>query len=107
MKAKILFVQEVKQKNIGNIKTDYLEHFQLFQLVRKDQRVSGGGLMVGVDKELRALQVREGDDEVEYLSVVVSVPGTEIRAVCGYGPQRRDTAVRKTLFGSTLMKRSK
>ena len=36
LKAKIFFVQEVKQKCIGNIKTDYLNNFQLFELVRKD-----------------------------------------------------------------------
>ena len=102
LKAKLFFVQEVKQQNIGNISTDYLKNFQLFELVRKEQRVSGGGLMIGVDKELKALQVRQGDDEVECLSVVVSVGGTDIRAVCGYGPQSRDTAARKSLFWEYL-----
>ena len=102
LKAKIFFVQEVKQQNIGNISTDYLKSFQLFELVRKEQRISGGGLMIGVDKELKALQVRQGDDETECLSVVVSVGGTDIRAVCGYGPQSRDTAVRKCLFWEYL-----
>ena len=62
--SKIIFVQEVKQQSIVNIATDYLKNFQLFELVRKEQRVSGGGLMIGVDKELKALQVREGDDDV-------------------------------------------
>ena len=54
-KAKIFFVQEVKQQSVGNISTEYLKNFQLFELVRKEQRVSGGGLMIGVDKELKAL----------------------------------------------------
>ena len=101
-KANIFFVQEVKQQNVGNISTEYLKNFQLFELVRKEQRVSGGSLMIGVNKELKALQVRQGDDEVECLSVVVSVSGTDIRAVCGYGPQSRDTAVRKGLFWEYL-----
>ena len=30
VKAKIFFVQEVKQQHIGNIKTEYLKGFQLF-----------------------------------------------------------------------------
>ena len=102
IKAKIFFVQEVKQKKIGNIKTEYLTNFQLFELVRGEQRVAGGGLMIGVDKDLQALQVRQGDDEVECLSVVVSVPGTDIRAVCGYGPQGRDSVRRKTGFWEYL-----
>ena len=97
-KARIFFVQEVKQSRIGNINTDHLKNFQLFELVRQEQRVSGGGLMIGVDWDLKALQVRQGNDEVECLTVVVTVPGAEIRAVCGYGPQRRDSALRKTLF---------
>ena len=54
--------------------------------------------MIGVDKELKSLQVRQGDDEVECLTVVVAVSGGDMRAVCGYGPQRRDTAKRKKLF---------
>ena len=104
MKAKLFFVQESKQRHIGNIKTDYLKNFQLFELVRKNQRVSGGGLMIGVDNDLKALQVRQGDDEVECISVVVSVQGTDIRAVCGYGPQNRDSVGRKTLFWDYLDK---
>ena len=102
LKAKIFFVQEVKQQSVGNIKTEYLKNFQLFELVREEERVAGGGLMIGVDKELKSLQVRQGDDEVECLSVVVAVSGADIRAVCGYGPQRRDTAKRKTLFWDYL-----
>ena len=81
-----------------------MKNFKLFELVRKNQRVSGGGLMIGVDNDLKALQVRQGDDEVECVSVVVSVSGTEIRAVCGYGPQNRDSVGRKTLFWDYLDK---
>ena len=50
IKARIFFVQEVKQSRIGNINTDHLKNFQLFELVRQEQRVSGGGLMIGVDR---------------------------------------------------------
>ena len=102
MKPKIFFVQEVKQASVGNIKTDYLQNFQLFELVRKEERVAGGGLMIGVDREVQALQVREGNDEVECLTVVVTIPGIDIRAVCGYGPQRRDSVKRKTSFWEYL-----
>ena len=104
LKPKIFFVQEVKQASAGNIKTDYLQNFQLFELVRKEERVAGGGLMIGVDREVQALQVRQGDDEVECLTVVVTVPGIDIRAVCGYGPQRRDSVKRKSLFWEYLDK---
>ena len=57
LKAKIFLVQEVKQQSVGNIKTEYLKNFQLFELVREEERVAGGGLMIGVDKELKSLQV--------------------------------------------------
>ena len=49
--ARIFFVQEVKQQIKGNIKTDYLRNFQLFEMVRKEQRTAGGGLMIGVDRD--------------------------------------------------------
>ena len=52
IQPKIFFVQEVKQTSVGNIKTQYLQNFQLFELVRKEERVAGGGLMIGVDKEV-------------------------------------------------------
>ena len=34
--AKVFFVQEVKQQTKGNISTDYLKNYQLFELVRRD-----------------------------------------------------------------------
>ena len=34
--ARIFFVQEVKQQTKGNISTDYLKNYQLFELVRRD-----------------------------------------------------------------------
>ena len=85
LRVKIFVVQEVKQQSVENVKTEYLKNFQLFKLVREEERVAGGGLMIGVDRELKSMQVRQGNDEVECLSVVVAVSGTYIRAVCGYG----------------------
>ena len=103
-KAKIFFVQEVKEE-ISNLRSKYMkDNFHLFELVRKEQRMAGGGLLIGVDKELVALQVRQGDDEVECLSVVVSVGGAAIRAVCGYGPQRGDPEGRKQGYWEYLEK---
>ena len=54
--------------------------------------------MIGVDREVQALQVREGNNKVECLTVVVLVRRINIRAVCGYGPQQRDSVKRKSQF---------
>ena len=50
-----------------NVKTEYLKNFQLFKLVREEERVAGGGLMIGVDRELKSMQVRQGNNKVECL----------------------------------------
>ena len=57
---------------------------------------------MGVQKEIQAWKVREGDDSVECLSVVVSFCNLDIRTVVAYGPQMRDSMERKDGFWSYL-----
>ena len=86
LKPSVFFIEETKYKDEGKIK---LENYVIFELVRKS-RNGGGGLALGCEKNLHPVWVREGNDEVEALSVVISVKEMKIRCCVAYGPQETD-----------------
>ena len=49
-----------------------------------------------VNHELNPVWVGDGDDEVEFLSIVISIQDINIRCVIAYGPQESDSTERKT-----------
>ena len=100
LKPSIFFIQETKLGK--NTKKIQFENYQIFELSRKKNKVSGGGLALGVHRDIPAVQVREGDDEVECLSVVVTVGELQFRTVAAYGPQLRDTREKKDNFWNYL-----
>ena len=81
-------------KDTGKLK---FENFDVFELVRQSQN-GGGGLALGCAKELQAAWVREGDDEVEALSVDIFVKNLKIRCCVAYGCQESDKEDRKNAF---------
>ena len=60
--------------------------------------------MVGALNDLKPVLVRQGDDEVECLTVEVTAGQIKIRCVNGYGPQLSDTKERKQRFWNYLDK---
>ena len=62
LRPSVFFVQETKFKEAGKFKMD---NFIIYELVRQSK--NGGGLALGVAKELNPAWVREGDDTVEAL----------------------------------------
>ena len=58
----------------------------------------GGGLCIGVHKDLQPVWISQGDDEVECLAVEIWVNEFPIRIVNGYGPQAGDSSERKRMF---------
>ena len=68
LKPSVFFVQETKLRNEGRLK---LENYQVFELIRKDK--NGGGLAIGCDKRLKPTWVREGNDDIEALSIDIFV----------------------------------
>ena len=96
----IFCVQETKLKKANRIKTESTKKFTIYELNRKDK--NGGGLCIGVLKDLHPAWVAQGDDEVECLAVEVWVDNFPIRVVTGYGPQSGDSSEKKQNFGNSL-----
>ena len=98
LKPAVFFVEETKLKDTGKLK---IENYDIFELVRKN-RDGGGGLALGCLKELQAVWVREGDDQVEALSVDIFFKNLKIRCCVAYGCQESDLVARKEAFWNFL-----
>ena len=96
LKPSVFCIEETKYKEIGRLK---MENYFIYELVRKNRE--GGGLAFGCVKALKPAWVREGDDEVEALSVDIFVTNMKIRCCVAYGCQESDTIERRIYFGNT------
>ena len=94
----VFLIEETKFKDIGKLK---LQNYITFELVRQS-RDGGGGLALGCAKELQPAWVREGDDQVEALSVDIFVKSMKIRCCVAYGCQETDLKERKDAFWNYL-----
>ena len=90
----VFFLEETKYKDTGRLK---LANYDIFELVR-ESRDGGGGLALGCLKELQPAWVREGDDQVEALSVEICLKDLKIRCCVAYGCQENDAKDRKESF---------
>ena len=82
---------------VFGLSTNYI----IYELVRKS-RNGGGGLALGCAKELKPTWVREGNDEVEALSVDIFVQNMKIRCCVAYGCQESQLNERKEAFWTYL-----
>ena len=89
-------LQETKLRKPNKIKTESTKNYTIYELLR--QNSSGGGLCIGVHKDLQPVWIAQGDDDVECLAVEVWVNDFPIRILNGYGPQAGDKAERKRKF---------
>ena len=62
----------------------------------------GGGLAIGVHKDVYSVALNEGDDNVECFSVEISIKDINIRLCNAYGPQEADSIERKQNFWEFL-----
>ena len=91
IKPSIFILQETKRR-IGapKIKAKNIDNYQVFELRRETAReeggkgLGGGGLAVGALHDLQPVLVRQGDDNVECLTIEVTAGPTKIRCVNGY-----------------------
>ena len=97
LQPSMFFIQESKYKTTGRLK---FENFEIFEMVRKHK--DGGGLAIGCQKELKPVWVREGNDEVEALSIEITLKTMKIRCVVAYGVQENDIIDRKEAFWKYL-----
>ena len=97
LKPSVFFIEESKLKSEGKLK---MEPYIIFEGVRETKE--GGGLAIGCLKELKPVFVRKGENDVESLSVEISVQKMKIRCVVAYGPQENDLMIKKENFWNYL-----
>ena len=97
LQPSVFFIEETKFKEEGKFKID---NFVIFELVRDSKE--GGGLALGCAKELNPVLVRKGDEEVEAMSVDISVKSMRIRCVVAYGCQENSLVEKKHKFWSFI-----
>ena len=93
-------IQETKLKPNENLKGDISQKYQIFYLSRNGKQ--GGGLAIGISKEIESTLMREGNDQVEALVVQIVIDKLPIRVVVAYGPQETELKERKEEFWKFL-----
>ena len=96
MKPKLWMLQETKLKNNEQISCEALKHYQVYYKNRQES--NGGGVAMGVDKDIESTLIREGEDGVEAISVKIVMKEIEIRAITAYGPQENALKCQKDQF---------
>ena len=93
LRPSVFFIEETKYREEGKLKID--SNYTVFEMVRKSKD-GGGGLALGCDKMLYPVWVRDGeDDNVEALSVEISVKNMTIRCCVAYGCQESEIIERE------------
>ena len=99
----IFTMQETKVAISGQIQSQSTNKYQLYEQIRDINPRLGGGLCIGVNRDLPSTLLR-GGEEVECLTVEVQVGQQELVVVCGYGPQVYAIPSRKEKFWEFLDK---
>ena len=60
----------------------------------------GGGLALGCLKSLTPVWVRDGEEQVEAISIEVFIKKLKIRCCAAYGPQENDRVEKNLNFGN-------
>ena len=83
-KPQVFMIQETKLRRKNQIK---VEDYELFEKVRTNK--GGGGIMIGIKKDIDAtpVDVSPQDDELEILVVELELKDLSIRFLTAYGPQ--------------------
>ena len=97
LKPSVFFVEETKVKYEGRLR---LENYIVFEKIRQDR--NGGGLAIGCIKDLNPIWVREGEGDIEALSVEISVKNLKIRCCVAYGFQENENIEKKNNFWKYL-----
>ena len=102
LKPHIWMLQETKLRPHEKINCGSLDDYQVFYLSRQESH--GGGLALGVHKMLESTFLKEGDDETEAISVLVTVGDIPIRIIVGYGVQENASKQSKEMFWEFIEK---
>ena len=100
LQPQIWTVQETKLKPNETMKLEAANIYQIYYLSRQDSQ--GGGLAIGINKDIESALVREGDDDVEALVVQVVLGDISVRIIVAYGPQENAKKDKKEKFWEFL-----
>ena len=100
LKPSIWMLQETKLRPNEQIACASLSDYQVYYLSR--QRSQGGGVALGVKKNLESTLVNEGPEEIEILSVKVILDKMPLRIITAYGPQENEKKSKKDDFWEFL-----
>ena len=89
-------------KRPNQIRTKSSKNYNFYELHRKSS--SGGGLCIGVHKDIKSVWINQGDDEVECLIVEVWLNDFPVRIMTAYGPQLGDLNEKKSKFWQFIEK---
>ena len=96
-KPSVWSMQETKCNVKGQFK---LDDYFVYELIREDK--AGGGLAIGALKDLNPAWIKEGNDDVEAITIEINVKKLPISFTVGYGPQENDKIERKDSFWDYL-----
>ena len=94
-------MQETKESK--PIKTKHTDTYQTFQLQRTNSK--GGGVALLALKHLQPVLIREGDDDAEAISVMITTKKLKIKCVVGY-TQEKYNDNQKEINGILFQERS-
>ena len=95
LKPSVFFVEESKFREEGKFK---MENYIIFESVRESR--DGGGLAIGCVRDSSPVLVSKGNEEVESISVEISVRNMKIRCCVAYGLQEKGYLIKKMSFGT-------
>ena len=94
----IVSLQETKFQVSGKHK---LDGYIIYEHLRT-HKTAGGGILLAVVKDLNPALVSDGGDDVEALTVDISVKKMQISCSTAYGPQEKDPKEKKQRFWKYL-----
>ena len=89
-------IEETNLKPNEVLKCEESDQFQIYYLSRQESH--GGGLALGVDRDLESTLMRAGNDEVEVMSIQECLGDIPVRIILGYGPQENALLEKKNKF---------
>ena len=99
----ILSLQETKFQIAGKHKLNgYISYEHL-----RTENIAGGGLLMAIKTELNPALVRDGGETVEAITVDICLKKMKIACTTAYGPQEKDTLVKKEAFWQYLDEEAK
>ena len=99
-KPDVFLIQETKLKPNEKIECELVGNYDVYYLNRKMSL--GGGVAIGVNKEIESTHLTEGNDEVEVLSLHLFLGKLTVRTIVGYGPQENAPIRKKEKFWEFL-----